>query len=351
MAPRFAFVTPFAVPSVRGNAITVERIARGLRRRGVDVRVWDLSVEPEAVAERSVAGFHPTVIHAFHAFWAGPFALRLARRAEIPLVVTITGTDVNQDLFDPQRAPSVRAVLEGASAVTVFHESMRARIGEAMPEVTERVVVVPQSASFEDEAPDAGGAPGWPPASGPVMLLPAGIRRVKRPRFPLAPLDAVAPDYPGFELRYAGPILESDEGEALLREFSRRPWARYLGAIPHRRMRGLLQAADVVLNCSLSEGGMANSVLEALALGRPVLASDIAGNRSLVEDGVTGFVFSSAGEFVDKTRRLLADPELRRRLGAAGRQRVTRLFGPEREIEGYLAVYERLAPAHILPSG
>ena len=44
-----------------------------------------------------------------------------------------------------------------------------------------------------------------------------------------------------------------------------RPWARYVGAVPHAQMRSLLSQADVVLNCSASEGGMANSVLEAFA--------------------------------------------------------------------------------------
>jgi glycosyltransferase involved in cell wall biosynthesis len=99
----------------------------------------------------------------------------------------------------------------------------------------------------------------------------------------------------------------------------------------------------VVLNCSISEGGMANSVLEALALGRAVLASDIEGNRSLIEDGVTGLLFASPEEFLERADRLAADPGLRRRLGAAGRERVLARYSPERELDGYLAVYARLS--------
>ncbi|MEK7838497.1 MAG: glycosyl transferase family 1, partial [candidate division NC10 bacterium] len=118
MTPRVAVLTPFAFPSVRGNAITVERIARGLRSRGVDLRVWDVSAAPESRIEREVLAFAPTLIHAFHAYRVGPLALRLARRAEVPLVVTLTGTDANHDLFDPERAAVVRRVLEGAARVT-----------------------------------------------------------------------------------------------------------------------------------------------------------------------------------------------------------------------------------------
>ncbi len=345
MAARVALLTPFAFPSVRGNAITVERIARGLRSRGVDLRAWDLSLVPEASVERQVAQLAPTLIHAFHAFRVGPLALRLARRAEIPLLVTITGTDANHDLFDPERAQVVRRVLEGAAAVTVFDQSMAARIVQALPDVAARISVVPQSAFFED----ATGA--WAPAlalrraPGPILLFPAGIRMVKNPLFPLAPLDALAPGYPGLELLYVGPILDPGEGEKLLRALQSRRWARHLGAVPHARMRALLEAADVVLNCSISEGGMANSVLEALALGRAVLASNIEGNRSLVEDGVTGFLFDGPEEFEEKCGRLLAEPDLRQRLGEAGRERVHARFGAERELDGYLGAYGRLAPA------
>jgi glycosyltransferase involved in cell wall biosynthesis len=128
MPHRVALLTPFAPPSVRGNAITTARIARGLRARGVDLRVWDLSAGRDATVAAEVAEHAPTLIHAFHAYRAGPLALRVARRAEIPLVVTITGTDVNHDLFDPERAGLVRRVLEGAAAISVFHESIARRI-------------------------------------------------------------------------------------------------------------------------------------------------------------------------------------------------------------------------------
>ncbi|MBI2527722.1 MAG: glycosyltransferase family 4 protein [Candidatus Rokubacteria bacterium] len=346
MAPRVALLTPFAHPSVRGNAITVERIARGLRSRGMELGVWDVSRMPAGLIEQEILAFAPALVHAFHAYRVGPLALRLARTAGLPLLLTITGTDANHDLFDPERADVVRETLEAAAGITVFHRSMASRIIEALPGMADRLHVVPQSASFDDEEPGQGAAH-WlavapPPPSGPSLLFPAGIRMVKAPLFPLAPVDALALRHPGLELRYVGPILDPAEGEALLAAIRGRPWARFLGAVPHQRMRGLLEAADVVLNCSISEGGMANSVLEAMALGRAVLASDIAGNRSLVEDGVTGLLFAGPETFARKLDLLLGDRELRRRLGETARARVRERFGPERELGGYLALYGKL---------
>jgi glycosyltransferase involved in cell wall biosynthesis len=340
MVRRLALLTPFAFPSVTGNAVTVERIARGLRARGADVEVWDLSAATPAAIERRTAECRPVIVHAFHAYRAGPLGMALARRIGCPLVVTLTGTDANLDLVDAERAATVRSVLGSAAAVTVFHDSVAALVARAVPEVSDRIVVVPQSVDFPARAFPAVSVS---PTRGPVMLFPAGIRPVKRPLFPLVPLDAVAAGFPGFELRYIGPILDAREGEALLKAVASRPWARYLGEAPHAAMPTAFEEADVVLNCSLSEGGMANSVLEALAFGRAVLASDIAGNRSVIEHEVTGLLFSGPDDFAEKTSRLLSDPGLRMRLGEAGRARTSQL-GLEKEVEGYMRLYDGLAP-------
>jgi glycosyltransferase involved in cell wall biosynthesis len=346
MPARAALLTPFAFPSVRGNAVTVARIARGLRTRGVDVRVWDLSVSGDATVEAEVEAFAPSLVHAFHAWRVGPLALRLARRAEIPLVVTLTGTDANHDLFDPERAAAVRRVLEGAARVVVFDDSIGARVAAALPDLRSRIVTVPQAADLtSDTRFDLSAA--WPevPETRVLFAFPAGIRPVKRPRMPLAPLDAVAARHPSFRLVYAGPLLDREEGDALMAALAPRPWARYVGTVPHPAMGSLLSQADVVLNCSLSEGGMANSVLEAMACGRAVLAADIEGNRSLVEHDVTGLLFRNETELASMAERLLSDAALRARLAAAGRARVTAQFPPAREIDGYVAVYDALTPA------
>jgi glycosyltransferase involved in cell wall biosynthesis len=344
MPPRVALLTPFAYPSVRGNAVTVDRIARGLDQRGLDLRVWDLSVRPQARVAVEIEAFAPGLIHAFHAYRVGPFALRLARRMEVPLVVTMTGTDANHDLFDPERAPLVRRVLEGAASLIVFHESLGGRIAGALPDLRDRLVTVPQSVALPGgEAFDLGARWSLPP-NRLLFVFPAGVRMVKRPRWPLGPLGRLAAQRPEVRLLYAGPVLDPAEGEALLGDLAGLAWARHVGAVPHAQMASLLAQADVVLNCSISEGGMANSVLEALAVGRAVLASDIPGNRSLIEDGVTGLLFTDEATFEARAGELAADPALRARLGAAGRQRITTLYPPEREIDGYLGVYRRLLP-------
>jgi L-malate glycosyltransferase len=337
---RVAVLTPFAFPSVRGNAITAERIAAGLREHGHQVALWDLSTTGEDDVVREVEAWRPALLHAFHAFRAGPLALRLARRLEAPLVVTLTGTDANHELVDPAHGPTTRRVLEGAGAITAFDGSIVERVAAALPELRARMIVVPQATHFAAPEPfDLDGR--WAlPAERVLFVLPAGIRPVKAPRRPLAAFDRIVRVEPRLRLLYVGPVLDAREGEALQSALASRPWAHHLGAIPHGAMASLLARADVVLNCSISEGGMANSVLEALALGRAVLASDIPGNRSLIEHEVTGLLFAADRELEHGALRLARDADLRARLGAAGRRVATR-YPPEREIDGYVDVYRR----------
>jgi L-malate glycosyltransferase len=339
-----AVLAPFAFPAVRGNAITIQRIVAGLRERGIRVIVSDLAMTTEADVARAVEAAKPALIHAFHALRTGPLALRLARRLEIPLVVTLTGTDANHALLHPEHAPTVRRVLESAAVVTAFDASIVAHVTSILPDLRPRFVVVPQAVRFDATEPFDLAARWRLPADRVLFVLPAGIRPVKAPLVPLPAFDRVVAAEPRVRLLYAGPVLEQDEGNELLAALQHRPWARHVGVVPHVQIPSLLAQSDVVLNCSVSEGGMANSVLEAMAFGRVVLVSDIAGNRTLVDDESTGLLFGNSDELETAALRLVREPGLRARLGAAARERVLREFPPSREVDGYMAIYRRLVP-------
>lgn len=102
----------------------------------------------------------------------------------------------------------------------------------------------------------------------------------------------------------------------------------------------LLAAVDVSVLTSLKEG-CSNTVLESMAAGKPVVATRVGGTPELVDDGVTGFV-APAGDAEGIARRvieLLSDPDLRRRMGDAGRARAWERFGAERMVEETTELY------------
>ena len=116
------------------------------------------------------------------------------------------------------------------------------------------------------------------------------------------------------------------------------------GFLAHELLGPYYERASVVVVPSRREGyGM--TAREAMAHGRPVVATAVGGLPDAVEDGVTGLLVP-AGD-VDALRaaleRLLGDRELRHRLGQAARVSARERFGPEREIRALLAVFRDAA--------
>lgn len=338
---KLALVTPYYFPAVRGNSITVQRIESGLRDQGVEVAVYSLDrQDPEAILA-ALRRARPDAIHGFHATASGPLVADAARTLGVPAAMTVTGTDVNQDLFDPARRPQVRDTLRAARAIVVFHETIAAKVRREVPDVADKIRVIGQAVLCDGSRYDLRGALGLHPGDF-VFFQPAGIRRVKNIPAVLPPLTALQRNHPDVKYVLAGPVIEAEEGARVKGMLRGLPWATYLGAVDHDRICAALSVVQAVVNSSLSEGGMSNAVLEAMSKGVPVLASDIEGNRSVITDGEDGFLFASPEEFLIKAERLLDDPALRAVMGHRARMKIASQFRLEGEIDKYLALYRDL---------
>ena len=104
----------------------------------------------------------------------------------------------------------------------------------------------------------------------------------------------------------------------------------------------LLATASVFVLSSRSEG-LPISVLEAMAAGLPVIASDVGGLREQVEDGVTGLLVPAGdvAALATALERLVGDPQLRRVMGDAGRARAEALFDLPGFRQAHLDLYRR----------
>lgn len=117
---------------------------------------------------------------------------------------------------------------------------------------------------------------------------------------------------------------------------------RFLGNV--NETRALLGAADVSLNLSDVEG-MSNSLMESMALGLPVVATDAGGAREMIADGIEGAVVAR-GDVAAAASRLVAigrDAAARARMGEAARARIARDFSVERMASAYASLFEELA--------
>ncbi|MBE0595989.1 MAG: glycosyltransferase, partial [Desulfuromonadales bacterium] len=148
----------------------------------------------------------------------------------------------------------------------------------------------------------------------------------------LAPLAAEAPQ---LRLVFCGPSLDPAYCERFRSALAGHPWAAWAGPQPVEAMAAALRQADVILNHSASEG-LPNALLEAAALGRPILARDIPGNAAVVEHGVNGLLYGDEDELLRSARTLLEPAE---------RQRLCRptpgLYDPAQESAALLAIYSQ----------
>jgi glycosyltransferase involved in cell wall biosynthesis len=122
--------------------------------------------------------------------------------------------------------------------------------------------------------------------------------------------------------------------------------ARLLGTRAPEEMPAEFAAADVFCLPSWWEA-MPLSVLEAMATGLPVVATDVGDVRRSVADGITGRVVPvrDPEALADALEPLLTDPELRGRMGRAGRERVVEMFSSEVTADRVAALYDELASA------
>ncbi len=113
-----------------------------------------------------------------------------------------------------------------------------------------------------------------------------------------------------------------------------------------RDVRPWLAAMDVFVLSSDWEG-MPNAVLEAMACGLPVVATSVGGTPDIVVDGGTGLLVPPRDplSLAEALRALAADPDRRRGMGIAGRQRVVLCFSAERMVERTQALYGELLDA------
>ncbi len=330
-----ALICPFSSGPGRGNITTVRRIADHLPAAGCRITTINLdtmsAVKQHAVLDQA----RPELLHAFHAYHAGPAARLASRTFGIPYLITITGSD----LFDTNicNTDETRTAIVDAAAVTCFDPLVAQRLIKVFPQIAGRLTVIPQGV-----APLPVLNPYPHPEDDFLILLPAALRPVKGVINAIAALTPLTPEFPSLRLLVVGGAIDREYADKVHEMAAALPWVRLLGDIPYQQMGSLYSAADLVLNSSIFEGGMANALLEAMVMGRPVLARDVLGNRSLIRHGETGWLYGNDDEFRKLVRMLLHNPDCGLGIAEAGRNFVQKYCSPLTEANCYAALYKRL---------
>jgi glycosyltransferase involved in cell wall biosynthesis len=319
------FFDDVAARGVPAEALGLSRRTdpRGLRRALALAGAF----EPDAVVSRGVSGQ-----------LVGEAIARRSRRGSRPSAVHVMNehTPLTPDgrLVPPrphQRALT-RLVSRAVDAVVAVTRRQVAPL-EALGYPRGRIEVVPNGV-FENHVEGVEPSRELDP-DGFRVLCVAGLRPEKRVDLFIEAVAATRRENPAIRGYVAGGGPERERLERLAEGSG----VALLGV--RRDVLELIRAADAVCLPSEAEA-LPMSILEAMALERPVVATDVGGTAEQVIDGETGYLVT-AGEAEPVRRALLAlanDPGRAREMGAAGRRRQRELFTGEAMVDGYRQAFE-----------
>ncbi|MGW4422905.1 glycosyltransferase [Streptosporangium sp. NPDC004631] len=322
-----------------------------LRLAGVEVHQLDFVpsltslVRPSALVHNLGAGMRllrllrrlrPQVLHAF-LYFDYVLSAPAARLSGVPVVVSGRRSQGfykrgRRWVFALERAATRITDHVVANAVAVAQD---ARASERLPARKLSVIYngLPASA-FEPVEPEEVGT------HLPVIVCVANLHPVKGHRFLLDAAATLARRGRPCTLVLAGDGPERDrlERQASVLGLD----VRFRGSVDDPR--GLVARADVVVLPSLSEG-LSNAVMEAMAAGRPIVATSVGGTPELLDGRGVLIPASDPAALAEAVLRLLDDPELGAGLGAAARAWAAKNLDMTVMVEEHIALYRRLLEA------
>jgi glycosyltransferase involved in cell wall biosynthesis len=166
------------------------------------------------------------------------------------------------------------------------------------------------------------------PAKGQHILLRA-LRRIRDAR-------------PGVLLRFVGDGPDRESLEQATARLGLTDCVRFEGAVNQDRIRAFYDAADLFALASFAEG-IPVVLMEAMAMTVPCVSTCITGIPELIRDGIDGLLVPASDDegLAAAILRLIEDPDMRRRLGCAGRQRVIEKYDLARNIDRLAEVFDR----------
>ncbi|HTW29287.1 MAG TPA: glycosyltransferase family 4 protein [Acetobacteraceae bacterium] len=231
-------------------------------------------------------GLEFDAIDAHYVYPDGVAATWLGRRSRRPVVITARGSDVSLLPRYPAPRRLIRRAITASDALIAVSTSLKdalVELGAPPDKVTvlrngvETALFRPMPRDTQREALGL---------SGPVLLSVGHLIERKGHH---RTIEAM-PDLPGFTLLIAGEGPERARLAAQITRLGLADRVRLLGSRPHAELASLYSAADALVLASSREG-WANVLLEAMACGTPVVASNIWGNPEVVQSSEAGVIF------------------------------------------------------------
>jgi len=321
---------------------SLELLAEGALLENVSNRPWLFLQAPflflfELLAAYRWARRHrPAVIHAYWLIPQGIVAVLVGRLLNIPVVVTALGGDVSGLRGWPWSAIR-RAVASRSHAVTVVSADLKERLHGIVSKMGEPPLVIPLGVDAELLAAASASA-----APGNTVLFVGRLAEKKGLEYLIRSFPDVLSRHPEVTLTVVGDGPQRPPMEALARELGLWDHIRFAGGQPHRELANFYAACRIFVMPSIvarsgDTEGMPVALLEAMAAGRPVVATSVGGIPEVVIPGRTGLLVEpeSSNALAAAVAELLDSPDQAQRMGELARRWVRRRFDWENVAAGY----------------
>lgn len=286
---------------------------------------------------------HIQIVQAY-GFYSNVPAMVAGRMAGIPILVA-SRRDMGEFL-SPWNRLVERGTFCMAHRVVVNAEAIKTEILTAGQVREGKIVVIPTGVDLDrfDQFMPSDDRPVWA-RKGKIVAMVAKFRKQKDQATLLRAAKLVLTVDPTVVFLLVGDGYLKGIAHQLARELGIASFVRFVGAIDPDGMPALLQHVDISVLASKGNEGIPNVVIESMAAGKPVVATDTGGCREAVRDGVTGFLVSPGDheQLAQKILRLLQDEREAARMGNAGREKVEAEFSLNRMIEQFSLLYSGLA--------
>jgi len=299
----------------------------------------DESLQILAQTASNLLGAHRHgIVHGFCAVHAGYVAVSAARQAGCKSLVSLRGNDLDRAMYHGPRLPFLLWTLGHADGIALLSEDMRRKV-RALAGREDRLRLVPNGVDPERFRPE-GPVEDFPGAPRPWIGFSGELRLKKGLPLLVDLAELMAARGTGTLFWIGGRRREAAGG----------PPPGSVREVPYvedpARLASICRAMDLMVFPSLWDG-MPNALLEAMACGRPVLASSAGAIPEVIRPGVDGFLLppDRLHEFAVEALRIASiSREELGRVGAAARERVLREFSPQTERESILDFYRSLTP-------
>lgn len=292
------------------------------------------------------------VIHALSGYWYSLLPLALVSGNRPPVALKLTSS-TGSPFLPATRGRRLRYLMSGQSALRQSIEGIIALDQTTRSSVENNgfrgeVRVIPNGINtrvFHPNRSSNGNASDLET----TVLSVGGLMKRKRPDLLISAVALLNRNGRKCRLLLVGPEREDQFKAQLVRHAADHGILSHVEFVDHvsdqNQLADCYRSADIFALAS-SEEGMSNALLEAMACGTPIVASDIPSNRSVVSDGETGLLVAPTPDiFAAAIDGLLRDKDRRAAFSARGAQRAADCFGYEKVWSLHVDLFRSLMPS------